>query len=242
MAGMIVWHELFTTDVDAATRFYAELLDAEIETQTVGDLEYPMLKKGDGNHCGFVHNPSDGQIPSLWYPYVHADDVDASTAKAQELGAQLIHGPQDVGDILRFAVLGDPQHATFGLLTGESEGPKGVFAWDELHATDVDAAATFYGDLAGWTTAEFMEGYRIFNAGETGVGGLMKERGGSPAAYWMTYLDVEEIDGMAARAMELGAGVILPTESMETIGRYAVLTDPTGAAFGLHEPPAETVG
>jgi predicted enzyme related to lactoylglutathione lyase len=40
--------------------------------------------------------------------------------------------------------------------------------------------------------------------------------------------------------MELGAGVILPPESMEQVGRYAVLTDPTGAAFGLHQPLAKS--
>ena len=34
--------------------------------------------------------------------------------------------------------------------------------------------------------------------------------------------------------MELGAGVILPSESMENVGRYSVLTDPSGAAFGIH--------
>ena len=32
MAGMITWHELFTTDVDRAIPFYTELLGAEIET------------------------------------------------------------------------------------------------------------------------------------------------------------------------------------------------------------------
>ena len=100
---------------------------------------------------------------------------------------------------------------------------------------------SFYGDLAGWTTAEFMEGYRIFNAGETGVGGLMKERGGSPVAYWMTYFAVDDTDAVAAKAMDLGAGVILPPNRWsvgryavltDPIGRYAVLTDPGGAAFG----------
>ena len=35
--------------------------------------------------------------------------------------------------------------------------------------------------------------------------------------------------------MELGAGVIVPPETMEGVGRYAVLTDPTGAA--VRAPP-----
>jgi uncharacterized protein len=79
-----------------------------------------------------------------------------------------------------------------------------------------------------------MEGYEAFNAGEQTVGGLMQERGGSPVAYWLTYFGVDDTDATAARAMELGSGVIVPPESMEGVGRYAVLTDPTGAAFGIH--------
>jgi predicted enzyme related to lactoylglutathione lyase len=241
MSG-ITWHELFTDDVEGATRFYSELLGAEIETQRVADFEYPMLKKGDGMHAGFVaKGEGQAQIPSHWYPYIHADDVDASVATATSLGAQLIHGPADVGDLLRFAVLGDPQHATFGVMTGGAEAPKGVFAWDELHAIDTAAAASFYGGLAGWTTRPmFIDGYEVFNAGETDFGGLMQERGGSPAAYWLAYFAVDDADGVAAKAMKLGAGMVVPPESMAEIGRYAVLTDPTGAAFGIHQSPGES--
>jgi hypothetical protein len=237
MAGKIVWHELLTDDPEVAARFYTELLGAEIETAAMDGYEYRMLKNGEGNHAGFVRkDEATAQVPSHWYPYVQVDDVDASVAKARELGAQLVHGPADVGDMLRFAVLGDPQHATFGVLRDDRDGPKGVFAWDELHATEPDGAASFYGDLFGWTTAPFVEQYRVFSLAESGVGGLMQERGGSQPAYWLAYFAVEDTDAAAARAMDLGAGVIVPPESMEDVGRYAVLTDPTGAAFGLHHP------
>jgi predicted enzyme related to lactoylglutathione lyase len=235
VTGKIVWHELLTDDLGIATRFYNELLDAKIETAAMDGYEYQMLKKGEGNHAGFVQkDEATAQVRSHWYPYVHVEDVDDSVAKARELGAQLIHGPAEVGDMLRFAVLGDPQHATFGVMTSDGEGPKGVFAWDELHATEPDAAASFYGGLFGWATAPFVEEYRVFRLAESGVGGLMQERGGSQAANWLAYFAVEDTDAAAARAMELGAGVIVPPESMQDVGRYAVLTDPTGAAFGLH--------
>ena len=81
---MIVWHELFTTDVGAAKSFYTELLGAEIETAAMENFEYPMLKKGDATHAGFVENPSGGEIPSQWYPYLRTDDVDGAAATAQE--------------------------------------------------------------------------------------------------------------------------------------------------------------
>lgn len=234
MKTPITWHELYTSDVDAAATFYTELLGLDLETADMGDFQYPMLRKDGRAHAGFVKKEHE-EIPSHWYPYALGDDVDAKVEQAKSLGAELHAGPMDVGDGLRVAVLGDPQRATFGVMRWNEEPPAGVFAWDELHATDVGAAAGFYGDLLGWTTEPFVEGYQMFNAGETNFAGLMQERAGSPVAYWLSYFSVDDTDAVAAKAMELGGGVVVPPESMEEVGRYAVLTDPTGAAFGIHQ-------
>ena len=235
MAGKFVWHELLTDDVAAAARFYTELLDAEIETATVDGYEYQMPKNGEGNHAGFVQkDEATAQVPSHWYPYVHVDDVDASVGKARALGAQLVHGPADVGDMLRFAVLGDPQHATFGLITGEGNPPQGLFAWDELHAADLDAAESFYATVAGWRTEDFMEGYKAWYSADAMVGGLMQKQGESAPTLWLPYLAVDDTDAATAKAQELGATVMLEPTTMEGVGRYSVVADPVGAAVGLH--------
>src|SRR5207248_5585755 len=138
-------------------------------------------------HAGFVQK-EHAEIPSHWYPYIQVDDVDATVEEAKSLGSELHHGPADVGDMLRFAVLGDPQHATVGVMTSEGEGSRDVFAWDELHAADVEPAARFYGEIAGWTTAPFGDGYQVFNAGETSVAGLMQKSEEMPGAAWLPYL------------------------------------------------------
>jgi uncharacterized protein len=235
MAGMIVWHEFFTTDVDRAIAFYTELLGAEIESATMDNFEYQMLKKDGRTHAGFVED-QQGVAPSHWYPYIHADDVDASVATATGAGAQLIHGPQDVGDMLRFAVLGDPQHTTFGLMTGEGNRPQGLFAWDELHAADPGAASSFYGALAGWTTEDFGgQGYQVFKSGDTMVGGLMGKQAESDPTLWLPYLLVDDPDAATAKAQELGANVMLEPTTMEGVGRFSILADPVGAAVGLHK-------
>ena len=64
----------------------------------------------------------------------------------------------------------------------------------------------------------------------------MQERSGSPVAYWLPYFGVGDTDAAVAKAMEMGAGSIVPPESMEGVGRFAVLSGPDGAAFGLHAP------
>jgi hypothetical protein len=55
------------------------------------------------------------QVPSYWMPYFAVDDVDASFGKAIEAGARETLAPGDFPGG-RFAILTDPQGATFGLL------------------------------------------------------------------------------------------------------------------------------
>jgi uncharacterized protein len=234
MAGVIGWHELYTSDLGVAS-FYAELLDAEIQTEDMGDFQYPMLKTDDQSHAGFVLKDQDHQqVPSHWYPYVMVDDVDASVEQAQSLGSQLLHGPAAV-DVIRFAVLMDPQHATYGVISSPNPAATGLFVWDELHAVDTGAAKQHYGGLFGWTTSEAMENYEFFNAGETQVGGLYAKDDDAPGAYWLTYLAVDDVDASTAKAQELGAGVVIQPADIPDIGRFSVITDPTGAAVGLYK-------
>ena len=58
-----------------------------------------------------------GPIPPHWMVYFGVDDVDAATAKAQELGGSVVVSPMDIPDvgreIGRFAGLKDPQGAMF---------------------------------------------------------------------------------------------------------------------------------
>ena len=234
MAGVIGWHELYTSDLGVAS-FYSELLAAEIETADLGDFQYPMLKRGDQTHAGFVLKDEQHQeVPSHWYPYIVVDDVDASIEKAKSLGSQLLHGPASA-DVIRFAVLMDPQHATYGVLSSPNPPAAGLFVWDELHAVDTEAAKQHYGELFGWTTTQPMENYEIFNVGETMAGGLYAKDDDAPGAYWLAYLAVDDVDAITAKAQELGGGVIIQPADIEGMGRFSVITDPTGGAIGLYK-------
>ena len=234
MAGVIGWHELFTDDVERASLFYAELLGTEIETAQMGDFDYPMLKRDGKTHCGFVRKP-DGGPRNHWYPYVVVDDVDAAVERATSLGAELYHGPGEVeGEGIRFAVLGDPQHATFGVLSSPNPPASGLFVWDELHATDTQAAKQYYTGLFGWTATAAMENYEFLSAGETQVGGLYAD-GETPGAYWLTYLTVDDVDAAHEKAKSLGASEIIAPADIPNIGRFSVINDPTGAEVGLYK-------
>ena len=52
---------------------------------------------------------------SHWVPYVQVENLEVSTDRAKELGANAIHELWEVPDCGRFTLLVDPGGATFGL-------------------------------------------------------------------------------------------------------------------------------
>ena len=116
----------------------------------------------------------------------------------------------------------------------------GTFSWNELTTNDVEACKTFFTQLMGWTTesVEMPQGgnYTIFMQGETRVGGLMQMTGpeseGMPPT-WTGYLTVEDVDATCEKCTSLGGKIMMGPMSVEGIGRFALIADPTGAVVGL---------
>jgi predicted enzyme related to lactoylglutathione lyase len=78
----------------------------------------------------------------------------------------------------------------------------------------------------------------VFKVGNTLAAGMMKsppEMGNVPS-HWMVYFQVESCDGTVQRAQSLGAKTMVPPTAIPTVGRFAVLQDPQGAAFSILEP------
>jgi predicted enzyme related to lactoylglutathione lyase len=239
--GRVVWHELVTTDVERAKTFYTALLGWEIETWKPGELDYAMISVGGQTHGGF--QAAQGGAPPHWLGHIQVEDADAAAATATGLGATVIAGPLDVPDVGRFIVIADPQGAVCSLYRPAGEGPstEGVFLWDELLASDVEAAKAFYGAVVGWTTADMDMGdmvYTIFKrAGDVDAGGCMPKPADMPIpAAWMTYLATPDVDATVARAAELGGSVVGPPFDVAGVGRLAIIADPTGAVVGLFAP------
>jgi len=88
-----------------------------------------------------------------------------------------------------------------------------------------------------------MEGttYTIFQrAGGTDVAGCMQLQEGSPAPpHWLVYIGTQDVDATTARAKELGATVFVEPTDIPNMGRFSVLQDPAGAAFGLFQGTAQ---
>jgi len=113
----------------------------------------------------------------------------------------------------------------------------GVFAWNELAATDTDKSMAFYSDLFGWKSQsmDMPNGkYTMFMAGDRPVAGMMTppEECEMPSM-WLSYINVDNIETAFAKAKELGAEALSEIVDIPEKGSFAVIKDPTGAVFGL---------
>jgi predicted enzyme related to lactoylglutathione lyase len=77
--------------------------------------------------------------------------------------------------------------------------------------------------------------YVMFRLGDGDVAGGMEMSPGVPAevpSHWMVYLGVDDLDASYRTAMEAGAREMMPPTVPG--GRFAIVSDPQGDAFGLH--------
>jgi uncharacterized protein len=117
-------------------------------------------------------------------------------------------------------------------------GP-GAFVWNELATKDLDGAKKFYTELLGWQFKESNAAGMAYNeivvGGGECVGGLyqMGPEYGEGPPHWMAYVAVEDVDDRAARVEELGGKVCVPPTDIPNVGRFCVITDPSGATLSL---------
>lgn len=116
----------------------------------------------------------------------------------------------------------------------------GKFVWYELMTTDMKAAEAFYTDVVGWTSTDSGNtdmDYTLFLAEGVRVAGLMTMPAEAlkmnvPPA-WLGYIGVDDVDASAKKLAELGGTVHRAPDDIPGIGRFAIVTDPHGAAFAL---------
>ena len=118
--GALCWSELTTRDTKAAEAFYTALFGWKAKHSAPSAvMEYTEFSVNDQPSIGMMAMPAQmpPTVPSYWMPYFQVTDCDASAAKAKELGASVMVGPQDIPSTGRFAIVKDPQGAMFAVFT-----------------------------------------------------------------------------------------------------------------------------
>lgn len=130
----------------------------------------------------------------------------------------------------------------------------GSFVWCELMTTDTAGAESFYQKVVGWNPKPFSPdgSYTVFNTpAGSGSAGLMllpddaKKMGVPP--HWLMYVGTPNVDSTALRIAQLGGKVLKQPTDIPNTGRFAVVQDPFGAAFGIYasnnpQPPKDEPG
>jgi predicted enzyme related to lactoylglutathione lyase len=117
--GTFGWAELSARGFDAARAFYETVFGWTTTSSPMGEGQPDYIEfKADGDSIlgGMEMMPMvPAEVPSYWMPYFNVDDVEAAFERAISLGATELVGPSDMPGG-RFAIIQDPQGATFGLL------------------------------------------------------------------------------------------------------------------------------
>jgi uncharacterized protein len=241
--GTFSWVDLTTSDAAGAKDFYGGMFGWEFQDTEIpdGGGTYRMCSLGGAAVAAIA--PETDQFPPHWNSYVTVTSADDASAKADELGANVIEQPFDVMDAGRMGLFQDPTGAMLCVweprdsIGAERANDPSCLTWNELHTPDPTKALEFYTALFGWNTEEMEtpEGgpsYTIVKVGERSNGGVMDAQEGEPPN-WLPYFTVESRDAAADDAKRLGANELYRTDMPQA--KIAIFADPQGAPFGVFE-------
>lgn len=115
--GAFTWHELATSDNEAAFAFYSRLFGWNaMQRMDMGPNGVYLIFGGNGVQRGGIFIKSaDSPAPPSWLPYAHVPNIDEGFAWALGEGAQQLIAPMEVPGGSRVAGIVDPTGAAFAI-------------------------------------------------------------------------------------------------------------------------------
>jgi len=245
------WVDLASPDVAAATRFYGQLFGWEAQQvagSEMGNYTFFKLRGKDVAAVGARMMPEE---PIAWHVYIASDNIDQTAEKVRAAGGTVLMGPDNVMDAGRIGFFSDPTGAAFGVWQAGAHKGVGLvrepnaFTWADLQTRDIAAAKAFYQQVFGWGAESTPTGpgqmeYNRWTLDGESVGGLMPMPPAIPAEvppHWQPYFQVENTDRSTEQVIQLGGRVLAGPQDF-TGDRFAVVSDPHGATFGILEARA----
>jgi len=240
--GRFVWHELVTSDIEAARRFYGELVGWHFERDCSAPQPYMHLTQ-NGQRVGAMVQRPGPHVPPHVLGFVSVLDLDGVLEHARTHRAAVLVPPLHT-PIGPAAVLQDPQGAVLGLcraIDGAAPVPQtpqvGSFCWSQLNTSDAQRAAAFYSNVFSWHNDphDAIEGRSAFTQGTRRLAGLVQATQGT-FAHWLTYLSVDNLERARVLTRQLGGSIMIETTDLAGIGQAVVVQDSVGTIIGLVEP------
>ncbi|TRW98169.1 VOC family protein [Paracoccus sp. M683] len=258
--GNPCWYELTSGNTPAAATFYGRVLGWTGRDAGVPGFEY-LLALSDGDMVAGMAN-ADSDVPPHWLIYFAVDDCDAAVQMILKAGGKDFVGPADIPGTGRYAIVGDPQGARFGILqpdmsqmtpeqvakaaeTGAFDQKKaGHGNWNELMSTDPEAGFAFYSGIFGWQKSTAVDmgemgTYQLFSHKGADIGGMMG-LGNAPLPCWLPYFGANGVDAAIARITAAGGTVHHGPHEVPGGAFIAIAQDPQGAWFAVVGPKEES--
>src|SRR4051812_25818484 len=250
-AGTPSWADLGTTDAEAAVGFYSALFGWEAENTPAGPAGTYVLCRREGKDVVGLYEQNEAMrsrgVPPIWLIYISVDDIAAATRAVEEAGGTVHAQPFDLAEAGRMSLVQDPTGAMFGLWEAKNRPgaqvlhEPGAMDWFELATNDAEKAGEFYEKVLGWEVkTEDFGGteYTTCWSGESAVAGIL------PAASlpedvppnWSVYFAVEDCAAAVEQATSSGGELVFGPQDMPSVGQFAGLRDPQGAAFAVIQP------
>jgi len=241
-----VWIDLSSTDPTGARDYYSKLFGWKAEPEKDPKAGGYAIARLEGKDIAGIGGTQDPNAPSAWMVYIGTRDATATAKKIEAAGGKVIALPFDVMDVGRMAVFQDPTGAFISVWQPLTMGGFGVqrkagaFSWAELNARGIDSAKQFYKKAFGWgekntPMGEGQSDYTEFKLGDESIAGGMEMNPMVPKevpSYWLIYFGVTDVDESFDKAVQLGGKEMVSPQDFPG-GRFAILSDPQGAMFGL---------
>jgi predicted enzyme related to lactoylglutathione lyase len=246
--GKIVWADLVTPSLPAATNFYGGLFGWTFQTIRAGNTDYAVVLNHGQPIGGIVGKPLPGpdKRQSAWLTFIAVANVDAAKRVALAHKAKVLADTANYARRGRQAVLSDHEGAAFAILASSSgDAPdylaaSGEWIWSSLHAKDAGSEAAFYQEVFG---------YDVYDAtGEDGTEHVILSSddyarasanafpdAGRRHAHWLNFVRVDDAGAAVTKALTLGGKVLVEPHPDRHGGMVAVIADPAGAPFGVME-------
>jgi predicted enzyme related to lactoylglutathione lyase len=107
----------------------------------------------------------------------------------------------------------------------------------ELQTQDLAKAKAFYAALFDWRLDDLpgMK-YTMIDVGEGTGGGMMQNKEPGLPSQWIPFVEVDDVHDATERVRTLGGSIRTGPAEVPGYGWYSVITDPTGATFGIWKP------
>lgn len=241
--GAVVWMDLLTGDVAAASRFYSSVFGWEIETSADGEYAYATLN-GRPVASIVAYEEDLGETEGLWLPSISVTDVDRAMAAVKAHGGAIFDPPEDLSGRGRYILVEDSTGAVIMLLRATGGDPQrsemvNDWYWSELWTDDPDAATAFYEGVVDYRTVPVKDAdgstFKVMGRDQQPYASVLKTPLPDVEPNWLNYLLVDDVDDSARRILKAGGAVLIPPLKDGFNADVAIVADPTGGVFALQQ-------